>query len=169
MQALGSAPVPIYRLTKQQRAHVGAFYLQHGRSIVRVQDACRDDPIFAGRPPPTRTTILRCFDKFERGDLAHAAGGHPPRTARSDKNIILLYGLVREKDDQSISTLQDRLRIEFDVHMSHDSIWKALHDDLKLYAFKYQSAHELRLEDLDERYDYALKVEFPAQSAVEEN
>lgn len=156
--AVALAPAPAFRLTKAQRGRVGAYYLQHRPNFDAVQQACVNDPVFAGRLPPHRNTILRCFQKLESGELGSAPAGRQSKSARSKENVALLYGLVVENDSQSVRTLQARLFNEFGVSMSLRSIWKALHDDLELYAFKYCRSHDLRLGDLDERLTYALEV-----------
>ena len=107
------------------------WYYQNNDSVVKVQRTYKKH--FGVKRAPTRTTIKRVIEKFEKeGSIKESGHTGAPKSVRNTENIQRLREKLSENPRKSVRRLSQELDI------NRESVRRILKDDLKAFPFKIQ-------------------------------
>ncbi|CAK9817074.1 Transposable element Tc3 transposase [Anthophora quadrimaculata] len=136
------------RYTLQQRIHIIQTYYENGRSLISTYRKLRN--YFGVNNRPNQSSIQRLVKKFEEtGCVVDKPKSGRPKTVRTNENIAAVCESVKNEPTTSISRRSQELGI------SYGSVWRILHADLHLPAYRIQLTQELKEKDHLQRRNFA--------------
>ncbi|CAK9801230.1 Transposable element Tc3 transposase [Anthophora plagiata] len=146
--AEGSTILTMDRYTLQQRIHIIQTYYENGRSLINTYRKLRN--YFGVNNRPNQSSIQRLVKKFEEtGSVVDKPKSGRPKTVRTNENIAAVCESVKNEPTTSISRRSQELGI------SYGSVWRILHADLHLPAYRIQLTQELKEMDHLQRRNFA--------------
>ena len=134
--------------TIQQRIEIVELYYENGRSARSVFRKLRDFHPRHNRPSEQQIgNIVRKFQ--ETGSVKDRERHQYARAGRSDENIATVSDSVAEDPNMSISRRSQQLGL------SESTVWRIMHKDLALKAYKIQLTQELKPQDHSMRRNFA--------------
>lgn len=144
----GSTVLTMDRYTLQQRVYIIKTYYENGRSLKNTHRKIRD--FFGVNNRPNQSSIQRLVKKFdETGCVTDKPKSGRPKTVRTNENIAAVSESVENEPTTSISRRSQELGI------SYGSLWRILHKDLHLHAYKIQLTQKLKERDHLQRRNFA--------------
>lgn len=131
--------------TLQQRIVIIELFYENGCSVRNVFRKLRD--VYGRHNRPTEQQIVRKFQ--ETGAVQDRERRQYARAGRSEENIGAVSDSVAADPNTSISRRSQQLGL------SESTVWRILHKDLALKAYKVQLTQELLPQDHGMRRDFA--------------
>lgn len=138
--------------TVQQRIQIIQLFYENGRSNKNVFRKLRD--FYDRHNRPNESTILRIVKKFEEtGSVMDVKTPIRHRPSRSQENIDAVRESVEADPRMSIPRRSQELNIP------KTTVWRILHKDLSLKAYKVQLTQELKPTDHLKRREFVNFIE----------